>query len=66
MESFGLRNRRVMVPYPTQWAGYDPQKFMCRICFAVLDVEDAAVDKDDERIDVCVACWLAEREATSG
>ena len=45
------------MPYPTQWAGHDPQKFMCCICFGILDVADCATDEaDGEKIDVCKGC----------
>lgn len=48
-----------MAPYPTQWAGYDPQKFMCCLCFEIFDTADCAVD-DGQRIDVCTSCWQWE------
>jgi len=47
-----------MPPYPTQWAGYDPKRFMCCICFGILDVVECAVDAaDGYRVDVCKDCY---------
>lgn len=50
------------MPYPTQWAGYDPQKFMCCDCGAILDTSECAIDTDGEKIDVCVPCIDHENE----
>jgi hypothetical protein len=47
------------VPYPTQWADYNPKKFMCCLCFKILDIKDCAT-VDGERIDVCALCRIEE------
>lgn len=49
------------MPYPTQWAGNDPHKFMCCTCFAILDISDCAIDESySQKIDVCVPCQQHE------
>lgn len=44
------------MPYPTQWANYDPQKFMCCLCYEILDISACAIDTDGSKIDICVPC----------
>ena len=46
-----------MAPYPTQWAKFDPHKFMCCLCFVIFDVSDCAVDNAGQKFDICVPCW---------
>lgn len=51
-----------MPPYPTQWAGNDPQKFMCCLCSMVFDITDCAVDDTGQKIDVCIPCWKQDKK----
>lgn len=48
------------MPYPTQWADYDPHKFMCCLCFEILNISECAMD-NEQKIDVCVQCWDMEK-----
>ena len=50
------------MPYPTQWTEYDPSKFMCCMCFQILDVSEAAVDEAGQKFDLCVPCMETEIE----
>jgi len=51
------------MPYPTQWADNDPQKFMCCDCMEILDISQCATDESDgEKVDVCTPCWEHEQE----
>ena len=56
-------NGSTQMPYPTQWANNDPNKFMCCDCFQILDISECAVDKTDgQKVDVCVLCWIRETQ----
>jgi len=46
------------MPYPTQWAEYDPQKFMCCLCFEIFNITECAIDDTGQKIDVCEHCWI--------
>jgi hypothetical protein len=48
------------MPYPTSWARNDPQKFMCALCFHILDITECATH-EDEKIDICVPCLKKEK-----
>jgi len=49
------------MPYPTQWADYDPQKFMCCLCFEIFNITECAVDDTGQKIDICLQCWDMEK-----
>ena len=43
------------MPYPTQWAGFDPHYFMCCLCFEIMDINFCAI-QDGDFVDICILC----------